>query len=99
MKEKKTAIWAIDPFETETRPDRGLVSWLMTWAKASNLELQPVFVLSLPNDESRAVTERLGITRYLSIAEKASEYYLRELGATGFLPVKVVPAESASLKI
>lgn len=86
---KQVAVWAIDPLEKETRPDRPLIRKLMNWARSSNLELQPVHVLA-----ASGKGESFNITS----AEKTAERYLSELGVVGARPVKVLMTGSASRK-
>ena len=93
---KQVVVWAIDPFEKETRPDRPLVHKLMNWARSSNLELQPVHILAAPKDTADEYLEGAGIGRYISAAEKTAERYLQDLGVVGARPVKVLLAGSTS---
>jgi len=95
---KEAIIWAIDPFEKETKPDRSLVRQLMTWAELSGLDIQPVYVLSLPLEESGAFLEGAGSSSFLTAAEKSSEAYLRDLEVKGTRPVKIIFTESPSRK-
>ncbi|MGZ3708002.1 MAG: universal stress protein, partial [Bdellovibrionota bacterium] len=63
---KNSLIWAIDPFEKDTRPSRQSVNELLSWAESESLELQPVYVTS--SEDTTGATE------------KAAKQYLRDLG-------------------
>jgi nucleotide-binding universal stress UspA family protein len=93
-------LWAVDPFEKETRPDQSVVQQLMNWAKTSNLDIQPVYILSLPLGESQDFLDGSGPSTFYTSAEKASEAYLRELGVEEKTtrPVKVILSDSPSRK-
>lgn len=95
---KQAVVWAIDPFEEQTRPDLTLVRQLMKWARSANLEIQPVYILSLPLDETGDFLEGRGTSANVTAAEEAAESYLRELGFEGSLPVKVIFSDSPSRK-
>lgn len=97
MNKKETVVWAIDPFEKETRPAPSLVSKLLKWAQSSDLQIQPVYILSLQLGESADFLEGMGLSP-VPAAEKVSESYLQDLGVTGVLPVKVIFAGAPSRK-
>lgn len=44
----KTLVWAVDPFDAETKPTVAAVKSLAQWAKGASLQIQPVFILPLP---------------------------------------------------
>lgn len=63
----KIALWAIDPYELETRPNRAAQEELQKWAVATETLIQPVHVLEHGAQLVRsipAIEEEL--TRYLS---------------------------------
>jgi nucleotide-binding universal stress UspA family protein len=94
----ETVVWAIDPFEEEVRPGQHLVHQLINWARISNLELQPVYILEVPRSVSSGFLEGGGLSPYIAAAEKYSEKYLRHLGVIGVRPVKVIIPESSTRK-
>ena len=82
MKTSEPVIWAIDPFEIETRPDAQLVEKLISWIDASGFKLQPVTV-------AETYAERLGLG-------KSTEQYLQSLGIQRFKKPLVLMDETSS---
>lgn len=91
-------VWAIDPLENESKPDPRLVAELMEWSKSSGFKVQPVYVLSLPTNETEDMINGTETSLYVKTAEKTSEIYLRELGVRGTDPVKVIFTQTPSRK-
>lgn len=91
-------VWAIDPFEKETKPDTVLVRRLMDWANASGFELQPVHILSVPNSKSEIYFGAGSVYEETPAAQKASEQYLRDLGVKGARPVEILVDYTSSGK-
>jgi hypothetical protein len=54
MDSKNMIIWAIDPFDKETVPDQATIQKFVSWLQSSNLELQPVHILTVPKHETTA---------------------------------------------
>ena len=94
---KKGLVWAIDPFEKDTQPDSSLVRKLMSWAEASDLELQPVHILNIPGEEAQAYWGDTSVSPQIPAAEKACEQYLRDLGVKMARTTKILvnPSEYA----
>jgi nucleotide-binding universal stress UspA family protein len=93
---KGALVWAIDPFEKETRPDRTMVQSLLNWARSTGLEIQPVHVLALSRESLSEDTDETMTDRNISAAEKVCESYLRELGVTNARPARIRLSKSAS---
>jgi nucleotide-binding universal stress UspA family protein len=96
MDSKNVIIWAIDPFDKETVPDQPTIQKFMSWLQSSNLELQPVHILTVPKHETTAYMEDGGPIRYIEAAEKATEEFLEDLGVKNARPVQVLLDETNS---
>ena len=50
----KRILWALDPFETEAKPSAEFLHQVKEWLRQARLELQPVYILSIPRKEQPA---------------------------------------------
>lgn len=94
---KRVAVWAIDPFENQTRPPASWLPALLNGAGGS-LELYPVHILSIPNDVGDGTPDALEIERATRAAEKAAEEFLRNFHFPGSVrhPVTILQVGSAA---
>ena len=98
--EKQTVIWAIDPFENETRLDPSKVSQLMHWIHISNYRILPVHILPPSEDlpEELAVHESSESSKAISAAKKAIEQVLKTLKISNVLPTQILFQSDSSRK-
>lgn len=89
-------IWAIDPFEKETKPDHSLIHKLTRWARSVNLEIQPVHVLPISEELPGDSPQEVRVFDQVIAAEKVSEAYLRNIGFYDHRPTKILAVRSPS---
>lgn len=75
---KKVLVWAVDPFDAETKPTSPVVSRLAHWAQELGMQIQPVFVLSVPMD-----TFERGTLSIVDEAQTALEKFVAEYRISG----------------
>lgn len=90
-------VWAIDPFETETRPSKELIAKLTRWLDESNLTLQPVYVLSIPESEEDFHFKE-DVAFRVRLANEAVQQYLKDVEVKRSLPVKMIVDTEVSRK-
>jgi nucleotide-binding universal stress UspA family protein len=72
----KKIIWAIDPFDTETRPDASALKELIAWKESPDVEIVPAYVLSFDSDEE----SEAHFPKHLQGARHASRHYVDSAG-------------------
>lgn len=97
MTSNGAVVWALDPFEDETRPSLPLVQRLMRLLEESSLKLQPVYVLSIP-ESGGDFHFKEDVAFRVRLAEEATAQYLKFLKVTNALPVKVMVDTEVSRK-
>lgn len=87
---KKVAVWAINPFEVETRPGSAVQEELKKWASANDTELQPVHVFYVPSADVPAADRGAWVKRYIPALEKEVTSYLSTLSLPAMRAPKVL---------
>lgn len=77
---REVVVWAIDPFEASTRPSNEMVARLAKWVRMADVDVQPVYVLALPNDDTEFDMIEENVNSYADSARRAAKQYLRDLG-------------------
>ena len=95
---KEVVVWAIDPFQLETRPDPSLIKKLLDLLRLSNIELQPVYILTWAKNSTKSVFERERLADDVAEIEQITDRYLLDLGVDVGRPVKVIFAASSSIE-
>jgi nucleotide-binding universal stress UspA family protein len=90
LTEKQLALWSIDPFEVETKPNRAALREFKLWLDELNLDVQPVHIFSLPKDHPNQALQ----THVPSI-KKMLFNYLNDAAISSVLEPKVVVEESS----
>ena len=93
-----TILWAIDPSEPETQPDRSLTHELLRWAKIAEIRIQPTYALPKPISDIGYPLDGPDLVHYMDAAKQTAERYLKEIGAGEIMPVQMLPVESTSRK-
>ena len=93
----KFVLWAIDPFETNAKPDQNSAAKLLKWTKLMGYGLQPAYVLSLL-ERTNGKFAAEDIPYFTERVEKATRKYLEDLGLTSARPLELLIADSASRK-
>ena len=93
-----TILWAIDPSEPETQPERSLTHELLRWAKIAKIKIQATYALPKPVSEVGYPLDVPDLAHYMDAAKQTAERYLKEIGAGETMPVHLLPVESTSRK-
>ena len=95
---KNQIIWAVDPFETEAKPERRAIQELQRWAKSVGATILPVYLLSVNKKGDNAEDENVWITTTVPRAEMATMQYLRDLGVHDAEKPRVLLNRSGSIR-
>lgn len=87
---KRLAVWAINPFEVETRPGSAVIDELETWLGATGTAVQPVHVLGVPAAVLSPDAHGSWSEPYLAATEKETAEYLNGIGLPQLLQPKVL---------
>jgi len=98
LNQTKKVIWAIDPFEMETRPNPGIIQEFLAWSKAAGYAIQPIHILPVSTIDPAEIDDGTWLQRSVPSAEKTAAQYLTDLGAKDTLPPRVplCPVQSRS---
>lgn len=90
---KPAILWAIDPFQTDIKPDSASVARLKAWAAVSGWDLKPVYVLS---EASQGFGEmsKSEKSEWLRQAAVRLQNYLTSLGISNARTPEILPVES-----
>jgi nucleotide-binding universal stress UspA family protein len=93
----KSFLWAIDPFEADTKPNAENLRHLLAWATSKDYRPQPVYVSAVSEKTGDAVSSK---SRSLleTKAQDAIAKYLKDAGIENALPAKILFHEKASRK-
>jgi nucleotide-binding universal stress UspA family protein len=86
----KIAIWAVDPFERETRPGHAVIEELKNWAAATGMRIQPIHILYSPSADVPDDERGSWVMNYVPAVAKEVTQYLTEVGLSGTLEPKVL---------
>lgn len=87
----KTIIWAVDPFERETKPSKAALQSFWAWVASQDAAVQPVYVAT-PTTADLS----LGYIAPVRDLEKRVDRFMKNLGFTSALPGKVIVDETSS---
>lgn len=94
---RDVVIWAIDPFEGETKPSKAMVERFLKWAQGVNADIQPVYVLSVPKDEVDFSVLGADTNQYAESAKRAAVQYLTDLSLVeAVFPPKIILSGNAT---
>ena len=78
MNPGKKVIWAIDPFEKETRPNPGIIQEFIDWTNAAGYVVQPIHILPVSNIDPNEIDDGTWLQRSVPSAEKVATQYLAD---------------------
>lgn len=90
---KPQVIWAIDPFQTDFKPDPNAVASLKQWLRDEDADLVPVFVLSKKSQGLDLMTNS-DKSEFVSHVTKRVREYLVALGVSGQKKTKILTVDS-----
>ena len=85
----KKVFWAIDPFETETRPSAGIIREFIEWTKSAGYVVQPIHILPVSAIDPSEIDDGTWLQRSVPSAEKVAAQYLADLGVKDVLAPRV----------
>ena len=75
----KKAVWAIDPFETETKPSPAAQEALRQWVTRLGFVVQPVHLINTSSIDLPLEEQGSWLNRYIPTVKKAVTDYLKEI--------------------
>jgi nucleotide-binding universal stress UspA family protein len=88
--EAPIAVWAINPFEDETRPGPETLRELRAWAQAQGIRLQPTYVLYVSNSDMAPVNGGTWVRRFAPAIEREANRYLEGMNLPTLMPPKIL---------
>ena len=95
--EKKIALWAVNPFEEETRPSAAAIDELKKWAEASGFLLQPVHVLYVSSIDAPPDDYGGWVRRFIPAVEVEVSKFLSGMDLPGIQAPKVLVHHGVSI--
>jgi nucleotide-binding universal stress UspA family protein len=89
-KPPKVAVWAINPFEEETRPSPAVIAELRRWAEATGHAIQPVHVFYVSPTDAPPQGHESWIKRFIPALEAETAHYIKGMDVPGMLEPKVL---------
>jgi len=94
---KKIALWAVNPFEEETRPSAAAIDELKKWAEASGFLLQPVHVLYVSSIDAPPDDYGGWVRRFIPAVEVEVSKFLNGMDLPGIQAPKVLVHHGVSI--
>lgn len=89
----KVILWAVDPYDAETKPSASTVNALRAWSQKSGFRIKPVYLASFP-----LVLTPQSLLSVLENAEKDLQSFVDQYGLANVLKPEVVLDGSGSRK-
>jgi nucleotide-binding universal stress UspA family protein len=94
---KKIALWAINPFEEETRPSPAVVQELKKWAEACGYAIQPIHVLYVSSIDAPPDDYGGWVKRFVPAVEAEVSNYLKGMDLPALKEPRVLVHHGVSI--
>jgi len=95
---KPSILWAVDPFQSDFKPDHTAVATLLSWATQLGYAIKPVYVVSKPGESLEVMTDEEKSDLMNRVIQKIQRY-LSGLGVSGVKKTRVLLSDSRRIKL